>query len=98
MSKPISIVALIQFLGLPALSQNSPGADPNTLAVTPTTQFAQVPPEAVVSPAVRMIAYFKDLDVKFDVNELVDILRAGQFPERQVAPRKSSVDRWLIYL
>jgi hypothetical protein len=75
MSKPISIVALILFLGLPALSQNSPGADPNTLAVTPTTQFAQVPPEAVVSPAVRMIAYFKDLDVKFDVNELVDILR-----------------------
>jgi transposase len=25
-------------------------------------------------------------------------LRAGQFPERQVAPRHSSVDRWLAYL
>jgi transposase len=25
-------------------------------------------------------------------------LRAGQFPERQVAPRRSSVDRWLSYL
>ena len=25
-------------------------------------------------------------------------LRAGQFPERQVAPRHSSVDRWLSYL
>lgn len=25
-------------------------------------------------------------------------LRAGQFPERQVAPRRSAVDRWLSYL
>jgi transposase len=25
-------------------------------------------------------------------------LRAGQFPERQVTPRRSSVDRWLSYL
>ena len=75
MSKSISVVALTLFLGLPALSQSPSGADPFTLAATPTAQSAQVPSEAAVSPAVRMMADFKDSDVKFDVNELVDILR-----------------------
>ena len=75
MSKSISVVALTLFLGLPALSQSPSEADPFTLAATPTAQSAQVPSEAAVSPAVRMMADFKDSDVKFDVNELVDILR-----------------------
>ena len=75
MSKFISIVAMALFLSLPALSQNPSGADPNTLAGAPATQSAQVPSEAAVNPAVRMIANFRDSDVKFDVNALVDILR-----------------------
>ena len=75
MSKSISVVALTLFLGLPALSQSPSGTDPFTLGATPTVQSAQVPSEAAVSPAVRMMADFKDSDVKFDVNELVDILR-----------------------
>src|ERR1035441_4635255 len=75
MSKSISVVALTLFLGLPALPQSPSGTNPLTLAATPTAQSAQVPSEAAVSPAVRMIADFKDSDVKFAVNDLVDILR-----------------------
>lgn len=82
MSKLIRIVAVTLFLGLPALAQNPFGTDPNPVAATPAAQPTQVSseatsvaPEAAVSPAVRMIAGFKDSDVKFNVNELVDILR-----------------------
>jgi hypothetical protein len=74
-SKSLIVVALTLFLGLPASSQSSSGADPLTLAATPTAQSATVLSEATVSPAVRMVADFKDSDVKFDVNDLVDILR-----------------------
>lgn len=49
--------------------------NPYTLTSTPAIQSAEVPTEAVVSPAVRMVADFKNTDVKFDLNELVDILR-----------------------
>lgn len=78
MPKSINIAALILLtlsLGLPARSQSSPGADPTALPATPIAQSAQVPSEAAASPAVRMIADFKDSDVKFNVNELMDILR-----------------------
>ena len=60
MSKFFSIVAMTLFLGLPALSQNPSGAEPNTLATAPVAQSAQVPSEAAVSPTVRMIANFRD--------------------------------------
>jgi hypothetical protein len=73
-SKSITVVALALFLGLPALSQNPSGADPNMLAATPEAQSGQVP-EVAPGPAVRMITDFKESDVKFDVKELVDILR-----------------------
>ncbi len=75
MSKSITDVALALFLGLPALSQNPSGTDLVTLGATPTAQSAQVPSEATVSPVARMITDFKDSDVKFAVNDLVDILR-----------------------
>ncbi len=75
MSKIIGVVAFTLFLGLAALPQSPSGTDPFTLAATPAAQSAQVPSGAVLSPALRMMADFKDSDVKFDVNELVDILR-----------------------
>jgi hypothetical protein len=74
-SKSISIVAVALFLGLPAFSQNPSVAAPNMLAATPAAQSPQVPSEDFLSPAVRMITDFKDSDVRFDVKELVDILR-----------------------
>ena len=66
---------LTMALGLPALSQ----AVPETDAITPATPV-QVAVQAVSTvratiPAVRMIEDFKDSDVRFDVSQLVDILR-----------------------
>lgn len=49
--------------------------EPDTLAPTPTKQSAQLPNQAAVTPAARMVADFKDADVKFDMSELVEILR-----------------------
>ncbi|HEV2132700.1 MAG TPA: hypothetical protein VGR47_00420 [Terracidiphilus sp.] len=49
--------------------------DPITLASTPAKQSAEVPADAVITPAARMVADFKDGDVKFDMSELVEILR-----------------------
>ncbi len=68
-------LVLTMALGLPALSQAVPGTD----AITPATpvqvavQAVSAAPPAI--PAVRMIEDFRSSDVKFDVNELVDILR-----------------------
>ncbi len=76
MSKSIGVVvALTLFLGIPALSQAPSGTDPSTLVAAPTAQSALMPSEAAVNPGVRMMADFKDSDVRFDVNELVEILR-----------------------
>jgi hypothetical protein len=65
--KSISAAALALSVAIPALSQTSPVADPVAPAATVT--------ESAVSPAVQMMGDFKNSDVKFDVNELVDILR-----------------------
>lgn len=75
--KLFGIAGLTLALGLPALSQTASGTDaaspasptPATLSATPAI------PDVTVSPAVRMIEDFKDSDVKFNVNDLVDILR-----------------------
>ena len=82
MSNSVATVVLTLFLGLPALSQSpklkaqSPsGMDPITPPATPTAQSTQVFSEAAVNPAVRMMADFKESDIKFDIDELVDILR-----------------------
>lgn len=74
-SKSISLVALTLFLIRPALAQSPSGTDPATLAATPPAQSAPAAAEGAVTPAVRMMEDFKDSDVKFDVNELVNILR-----------------------
>lgn len=58
-------------LAVPAFAQEAPSLP------APTTQTAMAAPTPIVapSPALRMMEEFKDTDVKFDMNELVDILR-----------------------
>ncbi|WP_109488141.1 hypothetical protein [Occallatibacter savannae] len=58
----------------PALSQ---GTYPTPAPGTSSGQTAVAAPTPIVapSPALRMMQEFKDTDVKFDMNELVDILR-----------------------
>ena len=61
-------------LGSSALAQDAPALP------SPTTAQAQTPvaaPTPIVAPsaALRMMEEFKDTDVRFDMNELVDILR-----------------------
>jgi hypothetical protein len=61
-------------LGLPAVAQDAPAsAEP----ATAQAQMAVAAPNPLVtaSAAVRMMEEFKDADVRFDMNELVDILR-----------------------
>ena len=74
-SKSVSIAALSLFVSLPAFSQNQPEAGAQTLAATPVPQVAQVSSEVAKTPAIGMIAGFQNSDVKFDINELVDLLR-----------------------
>lgn len=58
-------------LGSPAVAQDAPEAlNPATGPAQPAVAQAAAP-----SPALRMMEEFKDTDVKFDMNELVDILR-----------------------
>ena len=59
-------------LGGSALAQDAPSLPSST-----TTQTAVAAPTPIVarSAALRMMEEFKDTDVKFDMNELVDILR-----------------------
>ena len=77
--KPIGAIVLTLCMGLPALSQTLSETDAASPAippvVPPAAQFDQAAPAAAVRPAVRMMQEFKDSAVKFDVNELVDILR-----------------------
>lgn len=66
--------ALALSLGLPLFSQTSIPSD-TVPPVTPGSQQDQLAPTAAGSPAIRMIGDFRDSDVKFNVSELVDILR-----------------------
>ena len=71
-----SVLALA--LGIPALGQSTP-ADSGKAAGASITEAAQAN-EAALAPvapsaAVKMLEEFKDSDVKFNVGELVDILR-----------------------
>lgn len=77
--KSICFVSLNVFLSLPAFSQSPSDANAITPAAAPAGQLSgqldQSAPVAPVSPAIRMIGDFRNSDVKFDMNELVDILR-----------------------
>ena len=74
------IAAAALAMGLPTFAQSLPAADPGapvpaTPAATPAPLISQPDSYAAPSPAVQMIEGFKDTDIKFDLNELLDILR-----------------------
>jgi len=66
-------------LGMTANGQSAPvAADSSAQAapgVVPATSVSQDVPALAPSPAVRILEDFKQADVKFDVNELAEILR-----------------------
>ena len=59
-------------LGNPAVAQDAPSLPSSTTA---ETSVAAPTPIVAPSAALRMMEEFKDTDVRFDMNELVDILR-----------------------
>lgn len=63
---PLTVAALVLALGIPAFGQSAPatGKEPS-----------QAAPELTHSPAVGMLEGFRDSDVKFDLSDLLDILR-----------------------
>jgi hypothetical protein len=72
--------ALALAAGIPAWTQSVPGTDAGSQIPAPpdaTQSMVASPTEsaAAPSPAVAMIEGFKDTDIKFDLNELLDILR-----------------------
>src|ERR1700757_801785 len=69
-----AIASVAIALGSPAVSQEAPEMPTPASA---RAQSAVTAPTPVISPtpAVRILEEFKAADVKFDVNELVDILR-----------------------
>ena len=75
MSKSLSIVAVVLFLTVPVWSQAPSVTGPDALAATPVPQPAEIPSEVADSPAIRMMAEFKNSDVKFNLDEFVDVLR-----------------------
>src|SRR5208283_3262995 len=76
MLKSIAVAfVLALLLVFPSWSQSPFGTDPPPPVIKSTAQSAPVPAEAALIPAVKMMEEFKDSDVKFDVNELVNILR-----------------------
>jgi hypothetical protein len=70
-----SIAPLVLSASLAAFSQGLADTGAGALAASPELQPTQLLSPAVQSPAVRMISGFKDSDIKFNLNELVDILR-----------------------
>lgn len=72
--EPIAIALIAAALGSPAVAQGSPE---ELNPAQPAAQAAPDTPAPAVAPssALRMMEEFKDSDVKFDMNELVDILR-----------------------
>jgi hypothetical protein len=71
--EPFAVAVIGIALGIPAFAQDAP--EP-AAAVTPQAEAATPASiEAAPTPALRILEGFKDSDVKFDLNELVDILR-----------------------
>lgn len=73
--EPLALALVVIALEIPAVAQGAP--DASTLPTTLTQGTAVNSPTPVVAPsaALRMMEEFKDTDVKFDMNELVEILR-----------------------
>jgi hypothetical protein len=62
-------------LEIPAVAQDAPGTSPTPVVAAQQSGAPVIAPERAPSPALRMMEEFKDSDVRFDVNELSDILR-----------------------
>ena len=73
-SKSVTVVALSLGLGVPVFSQSSELV-PDSPTATTQPAPADIPSEVPSIPAVRMISGFRNSDVKFNLDKLVDILR-----------------------
>jgi len=76
LQQPLMVVALALGLGMTANGQSAPvTADSSVQAAPWVVPTSQDVPALAPSPAVRILEDFKQADVKFDVNELAEILR-----------------------
>lgn len=79
LQKPITVAAMAFGLGMTSFAQSAlTAADSPTPAapgVSTTTSVSQATPVFAPSPAVQILEDFKSSDVKFDLNELAEILR-----------------------
>lgn len=80
LQQPLLVAALGFALVTPVFAQSAPGADVDASSLTApalssTATVSPAATEVMTSPAVRMIEDFRDGDVKFNLNELVEILR-----------------------
>ena len=77
--QPLTVATLALGLGMTAFAQSAPvAADSPALTapgVAPASPVSEATPVFTPSPAVRILEDFKQTDVKFDVNELAEILR-----------------------
>jgi hypothetical protein len=77
--QPFAVATLALGLGMTGFAQSAPvAADSPALTeprVVQTPSVSQATPEFAPSPAVRILEDFKAADVKFDLNELTEILR-----------------------
>ena len=78
--QPFTVAALAFALGIPAFAQSTSGTGvdtpaPPTPEVTSTPAGEQAAPAVISTPAVKMLEDFRASDVKFDLSELLDILR-----------------------
>jgi hypothetical protein len=79
LQQPLTVAALAFGLGMTAIGQSAPVVTDSSAPTAPgtvsLTLVSQEVPALAPSPAVRILEDFKQADVKFDVNELADILR-----------------------
>lgn len=68
------VATLLLALGVPALAQSAPAADTDALAPAAVAVPQPLATEAG-SPAVRMLEDFKRSDIRFNLDDLLDILR-----------------------
>jgi hypothetical protein len=77
--QPLTVATLALGLGMTAFAQSAPvAADSPALTApgtAPASSVSQATPVFAPSPAVRILEDFKTAEVKFDVNELAEILR-----------------------
>jgi hypothetical protein len=71
--EPFAVAVIGVALGSPAFAQDVP--EPAAAGTPQSVAATQASIQAASTPALRILEGFKDSDVKFDLNELVDILR-----------------------